>query len=159
MNFLKLSFRMLRRDWRAGELHVLAMALIIAVGSMTTVGFFADRVQMALSLESNQLLGADLLVISDHRLPQHYEKEARRLGLTTSTMMQFPSMIFNGDDHLLAEIKAITDGYPLRGKLHVAEEMTQTALAQNTYVANSIPMPGTAWVDEKLMISLALKQG
>lgn len=159
MNFLKLSFRMLRRDWRAGELHVLVMALIIAVSSMTTVGFFADRVQMALSLESNQLLGADLLVISDHRLPPHYEEEATRLGLTTSTMLQFPSMIFNGDEHLLSEIKAVTDGYPLRGKLHVAKEMSKATLTPNTYVANSIPEPGTAWIDEKLMISLALNHG
>jgi len=96
---------MLRRDWRAGELRVLVLALIIAVSGMTTVGFFADRVQMALSLESNQLLGADLRIISDHPLPQHYDNEARRLGLVTTTMLQFPSMISNGDDNLLVEIK------------------------------------------------------
>lgn len=159
MNFLRLSFRMLRRDWRAGELRVLALALIIAVSGMTTVGFFADRVQMALSLESNQLLGADLLVVSDHLLPQHYDDEARRLGLATSTMMQFPSMTSNGDDSLLVEIKAVTDGYPLRGKLHLADEMNQIAFAQNTSVASSVPAPGMAWIDEKLMIHLALKQG
>lgn len=40
MNFLRLSFRMLRRDWRAGELNVLVFALIIAVSGMTTVSFF-----------------------------------------------------------------------------------------------------------------------
>lgn len=40
MSHLKLSFRMLCRDWRAGELNVLVLALIIAVSGMTTVGFF-----------------------------------------------------------------------------------------------------------------------
>jgi len=159
MNFFRLSFRMLHRDWRAGELRVLALALIIAVSGMTTVGFFTDRVQMALSLESNQLLGADLLVISDHLLPQHYDDDARHLGLATSTMMQFPSMTSNGDDSLLVQIKAVTEGYPLRGKLHLADEMSPTASAQNTHIANSIPAPGTAWIDEKLMIRLSLKQG
>lgn len=159
MNFLRLSFRMLRRDWRAGELRVLVLALIIAVSGMTTVGFFADRVQMALSLESNQLLGADLLVISDHPLPQHYDEEAKRFGLVTTPMLQFPSMTSNGDDNLLVEIKAVTDGYPLRGKLHLADEANQAAFAQNTYVASSVPTPGTAWIDDKLMHRLALKQG
>ena len=159
MNFLRLSFRMLRRDWRAGELRVLVLALIIAVSGMTTVGFFADRVQMALSLESNQLLGADLLVISDHPLPQHYDDEAKRFGLVTTPMLQFPSMTSNGDDNLLVEIKAVTDGYPLRGKLHLADEANQAAFAQNTYVASSVPTPGTAWIDDKLMHRLALKQG
>ncbi|MEE9222470.1 MAG: hypothetical protein V3V40_03350, partial [Nitrosomonadaceae bacterium] len=65
MNLVKLSFRMLRQDLRAGELHVLIFALVVAVGGMTTVGFFTDRVQLALSRQSNQLLGADLIIVSD----------------------------------------------------------------------------------------------
>lgn len=39
MNLVLLSIKMLRRDWRAGELRILALALIIAVSSITTVGF------------------------------------------------------------------------------------------------------------------------
>ena len=46
------------RDWRAGELRVLALALVIAVASVTSVGFFADRVRQALTREAHQLLGA-----------------------------------------------------------------------------------------------------
>ena len=41
--------RLLRRDWRAGELRVLIAALVLAVGSVGTVGFFADRVKGALT--------------------------------------------------------------------------------------------------------------
>ena len=40
-----LAARMLRRNWSAGELRVLLVALFIAVASVTTVGFFADRVE------------------------------------------------------------------------------------------------------------------
>lgn len=50
------SLRMLRRDLRAGELGLLLVALIIAVTSLTSVGFFTDRVARALRLEANQLL-------------------------------------------------------------------------------------------------------
>src|SRR5580765_6914716 len=60
-----LSVRMLARDWRAGELRVLVAGLLIAVSSLTTVAFFADRVRQALSLEASQLLGADLMLVSD----------------------------------------------------------------------------------------------
>src|SRR5213075_2264221 len=38
------AWRMLARDARAGELGILAAALIIAVAAVTSVGFFADRV-------------------------------------------------------------------------------------------------------------------
>ena len=116
MNHFKLSLRMLHRDWRAGELNVLLLALIIAVSGIATVGFFADRVESALARESNQLLGADLLVISSQPLPEQYAGEAQRLGLSVSSLTKLASMISNGDSNLLTEIKSVTEGYPLRGR-------------------------------------------
>ena len=63
---MKQSLQMLLRDWRAGELRVLAMALVVAVASITSVAFFADRVGRALVRDAHQLLGADLVLVSDH---------------------------------------------------------------------------------------------
>jgi putative ABC transport system permease protein len=161
MNLLKLSLRMLRRDWRAGELRVLAFALVIAVGGMTTVGFFADRVQLALSRQGNQLLGADLIIFSDHPLPPNYAAEAKRRGLSISTALKFPSMVAKGDNSLLTEIKAVTGGYPLRGDLRITEHFGSASAqtGQSAQAAHSIPSPGSAWVDEKLMVRLELKRG
>jgi putative ABC transport system permease protein len=158
MNLIKLSFRMLRRDWRAGELRVLAFALVIAVGGMTTVGFFADRVQLALSRQGNQLLGADLIIFSDHTLSQQYEDQAKRQRLSVSTALKFPSMAAKGDNSLLTEIKAVTAGYPLRGDLRISEDFGDIS-PRTTRIANAIPAPGSAWVDEKLMIRLGLNRG
>lgn len=149
---------MLSRDWRAGELQVLTFALVIAVSSMTAVGFFSDRVQLALAQESNQLLGADLLIISDKPLPQQYVDEAVRIGLKISSVTKFHSMISNGDDNMLVDIKAVTEGYPLRGKLHLATNMDQILSPEETRIADSIPKQGKVWIDEKLMVRLGLKQ-
>jgi len=60
------ALRMLARDWRAGELRVLAAALMVAVASVTSLAFFADRVSRALVRDAHQLLGADLVLVSDH---------------------------------------------------------------------------------------------
>jgi putative ABC transport system permease protein len=160
MSHFKLSFRMLHRDWRAGELNVLVLALVIAISGLTTVGFFADRVEMGLARESNQLLGADLLVTSSQPLPEHYADEAGRRGLAVSSMTKFPSMISNGDSNLLSEIKAVTAGYPLRGRVYLASKLPQLSTAQSeTQAAVRIPQPGTIWVDEKVMTRLDLKEG
>jgi putative ABC transport system permease protein len=159
MNLIKLSLRMLRRDWRAGELRVLAFALVIAVGGMTTVGFFADRVQLALSRQGNQLLGADLIIVSDHALPGSYAKKAKRLGLAVSTAIKFPSMAAKGDSSILSEIKAVTAGYPLRGELRISEDFGAVSSPRIAHVADAIPSRGSAWVDEKLMIHLGLDRG
>ncbi|MEK7843808.1 MAG: FtsX-like permease family protein, partial [Pseudomonadota bacterium] len=159
MNLVKLSFRMLRRDWRAGELRVLVFALVVAVGGMTTVGFFADRVQMALFRQGNQLLGADLIIVSDRPLPPHYADEAKRLGLALSSALKFPSMAAKGEASLLTEIKAVTAAYPLRGELRISDDVGGTAPAPAERVANAIPPPGAVWVDDKLITRLGLKRG
>src|ERR1043166_6188802 len=71
-----LALRLLKRDWGAGELHVLAIGLIVAVASLTTVSFFTDRVRQALAQEAGQLLGADLVVISDRPIGAAWEEQA-----------------------------------------------------------------------------------
>jgi putative ABC transport system permease protein len=159
MNLVKLSLRMLQRDLYAGELNVLIFALVIAVGGMTTVGFFTDRVQLALSRQGDQLLGADLIIVSDHPLSQHYTDKAIQLGLTTSTALKFPSMVVKGGNSMLVGIKAVTAGYPLRGELRITDNIDGGLPFLNDHVANAIPSPGSVWVGEKLAARLALKKG
>jgi len=150
---------MLRQDLRAGELHVLIFALVVAVGGMTTVGFFTDRVQLALSRQGNQLLGADLIIVSDRPLPQHYADEAIRLGLATSTALKFPSMVVKGDNSMLVGIKAVTAGYPLRGELRITDNIDGSLPFSKDRVANAIPSPGSVWVGVKLATRLILNKG
>ena len=41
----RLALRQLARDFRAGELRLLVVAVMLAVAALTAVGFFADRVR------------------------------------------------------------------------------------------------------------------
>src|SRR5690349_7765225 len=84
-----LSLRLLARDWSAGELRVLAIGLLIAVASLTTVSFFTDRVRQALAQEAGQLLGADLVVISDRPISAAWEEQAKERGLKTVRTVRF----------------------------------------------------------------------
>jgi ABC-type Fe3+-siderophore transport system permease subunit len=61
---LRMSLRALRRDIQAGELRVLALALLIAVASVAAVGLFTDRIQLAMERKASELLGADLVARS-----------------------------------------------------------------------------------------------
>ena len=64
MNIVRLALRMLAREWRAGELRVLVLAVMIAVAGLASVNAFTVRMHLALSQESNRLLGADLVLVS-----------------------------------------------------------------------------------------------
>lgn len=151
---VRLAARMLARDWRAGEQRVLAVALVVAVASLTTVAFFADRVGRTLTREASQLLGADLVVVSDVPLDAKYLSRARALGLATAEAVRFPSMTQAGDRSMLTEVKAVTPGYPLRGRLRIRQ-------AESGIDADpkGIPAAGTAWVDDRLLRRLDLKIG
>jgi putative ABC transport system permease protein len=154
MNRLPLALRLLLRDWRAGEIRVLLLAVALAVASLTAVAFFADRVERALGQEANTLLAADLALVSDHPVGAALEAEARRRGLAVARTTTFLSMALAGDRNLLAGIKAVSPAYPLRGALRTAP-----ALFAADARARGLPAPGQVWVDERLATGLGVKVG
>jgi len=151
---MPLALRMLVRDWRAGELRVLAAALVVAVASVTSVAFFADRVSRALVRDAHQLLGADLVLVSDHPWKPGVSAEIERRGLLRAEALNFISMARAAQDGQLAGVKAVTGNYPLRGRLRIA-----TAPGARDAAAESGPARGNVWLDERLVSSLGAPVG
>ena len=158
LSFFRLGLRTLVRDLRAGELRLLMVAVTLAVAALTSVGFFADRLQGGLQRDALQLLGGDAVVASDNPTPPAFAERARALGLQTVTTMGFPTMgrasdVQGGATKLVA-LKSVEPGYPLRGSLQVAD--SPDAVAQ---VTRDIPAPGEVWVDAPLLEALGLSMG
>ncbi|CAN5797221.1 FtsX-like permease family protein [soil metagenome] len=153
---LRLSFKMSLRDWRAGELRFLLVALMIAVASLSSVGFFVDRMRNGLNRDAHQLLGADLLVSADQKINPEWRAEAQKRGLTMAETVVFPSMALagEGDNALgkLVSLKAVSAAYPLRGNLKLSQGEAEV-------VTTETPAAGTVWVDPALMVSLNLHIG
>ncbi len=159
--FLRLGWKTMLRDLRAGELRLLIVAVTLAVAALTAVGFFADRIKGGLQRDARQLLGGDAVVRSDAPTPQAFIDKARALGLQTASTVTFPTMgrarDEDGGASKLVAFKAVPEGYPLRGKLKIADTLEgATAAAKDT---RDIPAPGTAWVDPALLDGLGLKIG
>ena len=151
MNLLRLSLSLLRRDWRAGEWRVLLLALVLAVGSLATVGLFADRVRQALQQQAQSLIGADLRISSTRTFSPDYRRMAVEHGLQVVQSRTFPSMVSHGERVLLSEIQAVETGYPLRGRIEIDDG--------SLHVAQAIPARGAVWVDERLLRRLEMEVG
>lgn len=149
-----LAWQQLRSQWNSGEVRVLFLALVLAVAATTSVGFFTDRIQSALIRQGGLLLGADLVVSADHALPAHFAEEAARSKLATARTIEFPSMAIHNDLSQLAEIKAVSERFPLRGELTIADEVTGPGR-----IAQYVPQPGDAWIEARLANLLSLKVG
>ncbi|MFZ3003069.1 MAG: FtsX-like permease family protein [Undibacterium umbellatum] len=152
----KLSLSMTMRDWRAGELRFLLIALMIAVASLASVGFFTDRMRSGLNRDAHQLLGADLLVAADQPIKPEWRQEAEKRGLKTAETVVFPSMALagEGDEAIsrLVSLKAVSADYPLRGKLKLNKGEVEVP-------TDVVPQPGTVWVDPALLSALNLNVG
>jgi putative ABC transport system permease protein len=153
-----LAWRQLARDFRAGELRLLMVAVTLAVAALSAVGFFADRLNHGLARDARQLLGGDAIVASDQPAPAAFAAKARAMGLAVASTATFPSMARAPDDKggasRLVGVKAVSANYPLRGKLRLADAPG----APEQDVAHG-PARGSAWVDAALLDALALKVG
>jgi putative ABC transport system permease protein len=146
------------RDWRAGELTMLLLALVLAVAALASVAFLADRMRLGLERDARQMIGADLVVRADHPVDPEFVAQARALDLSLADTAIFPSMASAGGKARpltrLAALKAVSAGYPLRGVVRLAG-----APGQPDRAANGIPAPGTVWVDPTLLESLKVRVG
>jgi putative ABC transport system permease protein len=156
------SIRMTARDWRAGELRFLLVALIVAVASLSAVGFFIDRMRSSLNRDAHQLLGADLLVNADQPIRADWRAEAQRRGLLLADTVTFPSMAQAGEGEQsvaqLASVKAVSSGYPLRGQLRISTSAQEASAARGEKTA-ATPAPGTVWVDANVLSALKTTVG
>ncbi|MCL4792751.1 MAG: ABC transporter permease, partial [Gammaproteobacteria bacterium] len=148
------AWRAFIRDLRAGELSVLLAAIVLAVTAMTAVGFFTDRVGASMKEQASQVLAADLVLRSASPLPRDFQAEAREMGLATAETLAFPTVVLVGEETALAAIDAVSDGYPLRGELTIAD-----TLFGDGRPAEGIPARGEAWAEPGLLGRLDIDVG
>jgi len=154
MNRLGLALRFLRRDSRSGELTLLMLALIIAVGSSTAISLFANRINRTMNYQAAEFLAADLVLSSSELISRHILQKAESLGLKQSQGTEFSSVLMENDEFLLAGVKAVSANYPLYGYLKIRQE----TYAQEQTVYHG-PKSGEVWVESRILSALKLKLG
>ena len=152
---LRFALRLVARDWRSGELRLLLAAALVAVGAVTAISLFVDRLQQALLAEATTFLGADSVISSSRPIPDAFREAAAERGLAQVDVVSFPSMLFADASadarNQLVSVKAVGSGYPLRGAVRIADEPFGP-----DRVADTVPAPGAVWLDSRLFPALGL---
>lgn len=154
MRGLSLALRLFWRDWRGGELGMLLAAIALAVGIVSAIGMFVDRLQRAVELRGATFLAGELVLRARAPVPQEWIDEARARGLAQAEVLQFATMAVAGEAMQLAAVKAVGDGYPLLGELGVAPRPGAPALRRSQG-----PGPGEVWADVRLLQALGIGPG
>ncbi|MDH5632130.1 MAG: FtsX-like permease family protein [Gammaproteobacteria bacterium] len=151
MNVPGFAWRFFRREWRSGEMRVLMAALLVATGISTSLHLFSDRLYRAMIMQSNEVLGADLVLTGAQ--PSDVTAYTRP-GIRAADAMTFPTVIFHGNESQLVSIKAVSGTYPLYGALKGSDQLygTETSL-------DGVPSTGETWVHPRLLVALQLSVG
>ena len=149
-----LLLKSLNKDASLASVRILVVALVVAVGAVTSIGFFTDRVNSAMLQQATQLLGADLLISSSQPIPEEIVYKAQTENFRLASTVTFPSVVLtDDDDSKLVIVKAVSKGYPLYGKLFTyplsGEEADQSEA--------NIPARSALYVDPSLKGALDLK--
>ncbi|MRJ42290.1 MULTISPECIES: ABC transporter permease [Idiomarina] len=150
----KISWRLLKQELKRGELTIMAAAIVLSVTAVLALSVFTERLQAGLMARSAEFLAADRVLSSRRDIPQEWITKAEQEGLQTAERVVFNSMAFAGEQLALVDIKAVGDGYPLRGELRVAEQPYGAE-----QVAQGLPQSGEAWVAAALFQELELAIG
>ena len=145
----KLAARLAWRDWRGGELSLLLIALILAITSVTSISLFTNQVKQSMQAQGADLIAADLRLNTSQPVSTVWREKAQELSLQQAHLSQFQAMVFADQGMQLARIKAVSNTYPLRGKISVS-----TAAFDLGQVIERGPKQGEIWPDSRLLASL-----
>ncbi|WP_371185386.1 ABC transporter permease [Thalassotalea maritima] len=145
------SLRLFRHELRRGELTIICFAIILAVASVFSLAGFSEQIRSALISKSNSFIASDRVLQSSRPVSDDFLATAQQMQLNSAKMLLFSSMVFAGDEMVLGSVKAVSEGYPLRGELLIDKGQGAQAL--------SAPDVGTVWVGTSLLEKLSLQVG
>ncbi|OUR99210.1 hypothetical protein A9Q81_11590 [Gammaproteobacteria bacterium 42_54_T18] len=153
----RLAIKLLIREWRAGSLTVMATALLIAITSHTTIGFFTERLSNAMEAKATHLLGADLVIkspsaVSPELLDGYVKNNTDNLNIAHT--IEFTTIAIAGDELKLSSVKAVSNNYPLKGFMR-----TSRTLFGEEFTTTDSPAVGEVWVEHRVLSSLNINIG
>jgi putative ABC transport system permease protein len=154
MKTLRMAWRQLLRDVAAGDIRILFAALVLAVVAVTAVGFVTDRAERALAIEANRLLGGDVVIRGDAPITGAIRNAANAEGLRRAETLSLDSMIRAGEQLRLGDLRALGEGFPLRGAFRLIDRPGSVE-----HEAQGIPAPGTLWMTQAGAETLDAKIG
>ncbi|WP_299072014.1 FtsX-like permease family protein [uncultured Paraglaciecola sp.] len=151
---LSLAWRLFRHETKRGELTIILLAIILSVASVLSLSLFSERLKSALTEKSAEFIAADRVLNSNNVVDQAWIEKAQAMGLNTAHQTYARSMVFANEQMDLVDLRAADVGYPLKGKVKVANKPFVQGVA-----INYLPSSGEAWIESQLFQTLAIKVG
>lgn len=145
---LNLAWRLFKRELQQGQLLLIILAITLAVLSVSGLARVSERLQVAINGQATQFIAADRIIDSPVQIDSTILAKADELGLKHVTNMQFNSMVYAGDQFQLVTVRAVEQGYPLKGHIELKGD---NAIDKGTDIkADGLPKANEIWFESRL---------
>ncbi len=145
---------LIKRQSRLLTVQLFCIAVTIACAVTFSISTLSDRLEQLFTQQSKEVLAADILLKSTSPLSVEQQSIITSASLQTAETLVFQTMANANEEFMLASVKAVSDNYPLRGKL----ETSMTVFGE-TVTGKSGPSPGEVWVESRILHQLKLSVG
>ena len=108
---LNLSVKLFIREVRSGYLTSMLVSLILAITIVSGISLFTDRLEKALSSETEEFLGGNLKFESNQNKVSPLLDKLELQNTNTMEMVLFASVIFSEKEMQLSSIKSVDKAY------------------------------------------------
>jgi len=145
---------LLIRQLRQGSIRLFCVAISIACAVTFSISLLGDRLEQLFNMQAKEVLAADMVLQSSTQLNQQQSTIVQSFPLRKATTLTFQTMANSNasDKFLLSSVKAVSNEYPLRGDLQVANKLYGQPLA-----TKKIPEQGEAWVEDRVLNELNIE--
>lgn len=158
--WFKPATALLKQQIKRGELTIFILAIALAVASVFSLSGFGERLNQALVAKGSNFLAADRVLSSAHAIDESILNRAQNYQIKAAEYLSFNSMVFHGDEMLLAYTKAVKGPYPLRGELKISDKpLIDVPLDTQGTVRVGPPPQGQMWASPELLVRFNAKIG
>ena len=135
-------------NWRSGGLNAIFLLIVTIITLLSSIAWYSDSIQQGIDTRAAELFGGDLLLKSTSVIPKTWITQTKTMGLKSSEVIYVNTLLEpkkQNDDFINISIKAVSESYPLYGKLRIS---SSTHTDQTEYTKYP-PKPGTIWLEQR----------
>ena len=150
----KLAIRLSPRLLKARSSILLLTALIFATAVISSITLFVNRIENSLASEAASFIAADAKIQGTLEINPDWRALCLLHAESCAEYQSFSAMLFSESGLQLAQVKAVSDSYPLRGNIKLS--LPTSSVTQSL---DSGPPQGEIWLARRLFQTLEITAG
>ncbi len=146
--------RLLQRQWRLATIRLFCIAITIACAVTFSISLLGDRLEQLFKNQAKEVLAADMVLQSTADLSPEQLNLVENSVLQMAQTLSFQTIANTKNAFILSSVKAVSNKYPLRGKLQIS-----TTLYSQRQAIDKGPPSGEVWVEDRVLNELNIKVG